>query len=362
MDLDAAYERLKLPRNITVSLNGSAKMEMALLPAGSYYRGSPEREPPDVRRERGLVPFLSALFFALGLILPVLWEARRKRRRPAFSIDTKCLLACAILVALGSGVSWYMAARSWWAYDATAGEDRLYRVTSERPRKEVLLQDIFYIAKTEVTQECYEAVMGRAPAQRRPGVNLPVTLSWEEAVAFCQRVNESVDFWALGLNPDPSVKIKCWSMSLPTEAQWECACRGFTDTAYWFGDDPAGLEETAWFGQPGDAGPTTVGQRRPNPVGLFDMYGNVAEYVRDLYVLDYYNRPSQEDPLCEGRVWYENLGRGVRGGNWCSPARDCRSAARSGSALPENNGRTGFRPVLVPTLRNPYKWPGNPPQ
>jgi sulfatase modifying factor 1 len=122
---------------------------------------------------------------------------------------------------------------------------------------------------------------------------------------------------------------------LPTEAEWEYACRAGTTTAYSFGDDPAQLGEYAWFKEnSGEGGQKPIGQKKPNPWGLYDMHGNVSEWVLDGYVEEGYKRLAGK----EGLTALDTLAtpesawpRVVRGGNWDSDPAKCRSAAKLGS-------------------------------
>ncbi len=119
---------------------------------------------------------------------------------------------------------------------------------------------------------------------------------WREAAAFCNQRSE-----AEGLRPcyDP----KTWACDftangyrLPTEAEWEYACRGGSTGDYYFGDDAADLKSYAWFKATADRTTHLVGQLRPNPLGLFDMAGNVAEWCNDWYQPDYYAQSPAADP------------------------------------------------------------------
>jgi formylglycine-generating enzyme required for sulfatase activity len=120
---------------------------------------------------------------------------------------------------------------------------------------------------------------------------------------------------------------------LPSEAEWEYACRAGTDTAYSFGDDPADLDDYGWYYDNADDVPHEVGQKKPNPFGLYDMHGNVAEWVLDELLDDGYAKfkggsVTAEDAL----VWPTKLiPRVVKGGSWEDDAEACRSAARLGS-------------------------------
>jgi formylglycine-generating enzyme required for sulfatase activity len=118
---------------------------------------------------------------------------------------------------------------------------------------------------------------------------------------------------------------------LPTEAEWEYACRAGTTTAYSFGDDPAELDDYAWFEENTDEGYRKVGKKKPNPWGLHDMHGNVAEWVLDQYTESGYGDTDAQpivDPLVVPKTLYPRV---VRGGGWDQSADALRSAARQGS-------------------------------
>ncbi len=120
---------------------------------------------------------------------------------------------------------------------------------------------------------------------------------------------------------------------LPTEAEWEFAARAGAETAYFFGDNPGKLSEYAWYLDDARVRPHPVGQKQPNPWGLYDILGNVAEWVLDRYDKDYYRTfkpllPALEPVLLPGKEKFPHV---VRGGGWTDPARMLRSAARRAS-------------------------------
>jgi formylglycine-generating enzyme required for sulfatase activity len=117
---------------------------------------------------------------------------------------------------------------------------------------------------------------------------------------------------------------------LPSEAEWEYACRAGTQTAFSFGDDPARLPEYGWFFDNANEATHPVGQKKPNPWGLFDMHGNAAEWVLDQYFpTGYKPLPQQPAKAADVVAWPTVLfPRAVRGGHWDSDPEDCRCASR----------------------------------
>jgi formylglycine-generating enzyme required for sulfatase activity len=194
---------------------------------------------------------------------------------------------------------------------------------------EVTLTQPFKMGVHEVTQAQYEQVMGVNPSTFK-GANNPVEMvSWEDAVEFCRRLSEL-----------PAEKAAGNVYRLPTEAEWEYACRAGTTTKYSFGDDDSGLGDYAWHSENSDKKPHPVGSKLPNAWGLYDMHGNVSEWCQDWYVD--YPSGSVTDPRGATSGSY----RVLRGGSWPYTAGDCRSAGRNGFFLPSDRSSfLGFRVV-----------------
>jgi len=204
----------------------------------------------------------------------------------------------------------------------------------------------FRMDRHPVTQRLYEAVTGRNPA-RNKGPDLPVEqVRWAEAIAFCNRCSELE-----GLQPCYELKTGACDRSadgyrLPTEAEWEFACRAGTATRYPFGDEPATLESFAWHKANSGGKTRPVGTRRANPLGLFDMNGNVWEWCGDWYGPYAAGDAVLADPAGPATGEFKVL----RGGAFDSPAERCRSAYRFKSAphfqdVCEGFNSFGFRRV-----------------
>ena len=189
----------------------------------------------------------------------------------------------------------------------------------ERPVHEVTLSKGFYLQVTEVTQRQWEAVMGSNPSYFK-GPDRPVeNFSWGDAQEFLQRLNE---------------KEKDSRYRLPTEAEWECACRAGGQEP----DVAVNLDEVAWWWVNSNGETHAVGQKKPNAWGLFDMRGNVWEWVQDWYGA--YSVGRQIDPRGPDSGEY----RVLRGGSWgFGGTGGFRGAYRRGRGPAYRYGDRGFR-------------------
>ncbi len=211
----------------------------------------------------------------------------------------------------------------------------------EKPQHPVWITRPFYLGVTEVTQGQYRAVTGENPSYFKGSDDLPVDrVSWNDAIAFCNKLSE-LD----GLKPyyrfGAGERSGGEGYRLPTEAEWEYACRAGSTTRYGSGDDAAILGEYAWYN--GNSGRKTnpVGQKRPNAFGLFDMHGNVWEWCWDEYKGDYYKESPVDDP--PGPAPSQASDRVIRGGGWQSNPKYSRSASRSWFTPVDRFSYVGFR-------------------
>lgn len=198
------------------------------------------------------------------------------------------------------------------------------RYKDEDPVHEVTIKNPFYLGKYPVTQKQWEKVMGSSPS-RFKGDNLPVEqVSWDDVQEFIKKLSEMED-------PD--------KYSLPSEAKWEYACRADTTTRYSFGDEESKLKDYSWYFANSGVSTHPVGQKNPNPWGLYDMHGNVWEWVQDKYHNNYKGVPSDSSAWEDGYSFF----RVVRGGSWSFFAGSCRSASRRGDVPDYRFNDVGFR-------------------
>ncbi len=201
----------------------------------------------------------------------------------------------------------------------------------------VTISKAFYMARYPVTQEQYEAVMTMNPSNFNKGngggpKNPVERVSWNDAVAFCENLDAGMK-----AELPPGMKVQ-----LPTEAQWEYACRAGTKTQFYTGNSEADLARAGWYAK--NSGPKThpVGQKTPNAFGLYDMHGNVFEWCQDAYLEDY-TTLSQQDPINA-----KGAKRILRGGAWSFDFGYSRSANRDFAPPDFHDDYYGFRVVVSP--------------
>ncbi|MBX7258619.1 MAG: formylglycine-generating enzyme family protein [Candidatus Hydrogenedentes bacterium] len=207
--------------------------------------------------------------------------------------------------------------------------------SSETPKHKVAIDQGFWISKHEITQAQWESVMGSNPSWFQGAIvsfvdssNRPVeNVSWDEVQSFITTINAA--------NPGSNFR-------LPSEAEWEYACRARTVTRFYWGEDPfyTRIDDYAWYSDNEGVQTNDVGGKRPNGWNLYDTSGNVWEWVQDWYHEDYTGAPA------DGSAWENPTGttRVIRGGSWSS-ASSCRASARNSELPVYSSNNVGFRLV-----------------
>jgi formylglycine-generating enzyme required for sulfatase activity len=197
------------------------------------------------------------------------------------------------------------------------------RYGGERPVHAVRISQPFYLGQYPVTQAQWEAVMGSNPSRFKDNPNRPVeNISWNQVQRFIQQLRKR----------EPGVIYR-----LPTEAEWEYAARAGSSGAYCFGDSEVQLRRYAWYRVNAQGSTHPVGQLQANAWGLYDVHGNVWEWVQDWY--GPYAAEDAVDPTGPAA----GSDRVLRGGSWDDEASNCRSASRSDVVQGHRNVYLGFR-------------------
>ena len=273
-----------------------------------------------------------------------------RKRRVAFWIA-----AISTIVAIFAGKAWNRAhfdpeEQLVWiepgSFSMGGGESETGAVGDTSPFP-VTLSKGYYLGKYEITQPIYKAIMDRNPAyfsglravRYQPlslisGRGLPVEkVSWNDAMEFCRRLTERER--EAGRLPDGYV------YTLPTEAQWEYACRAGSETAYCFGDAETDLHDYGWYDENSGDKTNPVGRKRPNKWGLHDMHGNVWEWCRDWYA------KYPEEPVTDPGGPASGNTRVNRGGGWYGNADNSKSAYRNMDTPDYRKAGLGFRVACV---------------
>jgi formylglycine-generating enzyme required for sulfatase activity len=205
----------------------------------------------------------------------------------------------------------------------------------------VTLTQPFHLGQYEVTQEQYKQVMGKNPSGFKDAAHPVETVNWNEAVEFCRK-----------LSAMPQEKSAGFVYRLPTDAEWEYASRAGTTTGFSFGDASAEMGNYGWLTSNSQETTHPVGQKKPNPWGLYDMYGNVWEWC-----LDWDGRRSSGSSVSVTDPTGPASGslRVFRGGGWKSSPRNCRPDNRGKLAEVYRGNTLGLR--VVRTLARPASKP-----
>lgn len=200
------------------------------------------------------------------------------------------------------------------------------KVIEEKPQRRRVIENRFYIGKYEITQAQWNAVMNDNPSMGERNSNFPVeNITWNQCQKFIDAIN----------------RLDLGKFRLPTEAEWEYACRAGTTTRYYWGDDPdqKTMGDYCWYDSNSDlSGPKEIGFKLPNAWGLYDMAGNVEEWCMDGFTPG--SEKSQNDPSAPYRI--------LRGGGWRFQGWFCRSSYRSYGLPDLRHSALGLRIVMNP--------------
>ena len=334
-------KKVNLPPVRNIDLGNGVNIETVLIPAGKFTMGSPEHEKPMVGQAiLGISGGILLLF-----VLHILVRAWKKRKQPLAS-NTEKRIGVRPQVSLG-----YLLLMTFVASFCSMGGVRWYEALkhldvfeNERPAHEVSLTKSFYMSKYTVTQEQYQQVMGANPSRYKSNKNPVESVSWNDAQEFIKKVNERM--MASVSDPSPLIPDPCLCR-LPSEAEWEYACRAGTRTNYYSGDTEDDLKRVAWYYANSNMATHPVGEKEANAFGLYDMHGNVWQWCQDWY--SEYSPTPVTDP--QGSA--QGAGRVLRGGSWGNGPGDCRSAFRFGGLPDYRLDRIGFRVCVVPSSRTP---------
>lgn len=204
---------------------------------------------------------------------------------------------------------------------------------NEMPVHEVTIDYDILMSKYQVTVEDYmlyaQATGAKMPTDKHThlGVDVPVRrVTWIDAMAYCKWMSERE-----GKN-----------VRLPTEAEWEYACRAGSNEKYFFGDNETLLGQYTWYSENSGRVTHNVGTKESNPWGLYDMYGNVWEWTLDRYADNYETTPRDGTH----HKLYSEKGMTLRGGAWSAELKNCRSARRINLGATSRNYFVGFRVVV----------------
>ncbi len=183
---------------------------------------------------------------------------------------------------------------------------------NEKPQHRVRITKPFYMGKYKVMQDQWDAVMGSNSSAFR-GPKYPVNaVSWDDCQTFIKKLNDKF-------------RSQGGTFRLPTEAQWEYACRAGSTTQWSFGDDVSRLRDYAWYQGNAEAAIHPLGMKKSNAWGLYDIHGDLWEWCADTYDRRYYSVSPADDPLGPSTAGY----RVLRGGSWYLGPEYARSARRS---------------------------------
>ncbi|HEX4795275.1 MAG TPA: formylglycine-generating enzyme family protein [Humisphaera sp.] len=254
-----------------------------------------------------------------------LWDGKESRTE----YGTRAHLAPTLTLDLGDGIKWegVLIPAGSFTMGSPAGEAKTPKEAASEAQHKVTITKPFYMGKFEFTQAQYQKVMGANPSIEK-GDDIGVhNVAVKDAEELCRKMS----------------RLTGKDVRLPTEAQWEYACRAGTTTPYYNGSTTADLDKIAWFGANSGGKPHPVGQKQPNPWGLYDMLGNIREFTADLYSDD--AATGDSDPT--GSQSGDPANHTVRGAAYTANAVAAGNM-RAGSRRPtESLKSTGFRVIVT---------------
>lgn len=330
--VEAYAKKVNLPPTKSLDLGNGVSLDLVLIPAGQFVMGSVKPAEPSVTFEN------SAMMAVIGGILmlafsSVLVVRKLQKKKIAFSLRYLMLMTSFTGVFVG-GIARFRLAIS---------ENEHYRNAmaiynglpdNEKPGPAVTHTQPFYMGKYTVTQAQYEALTGYNPSEFK-GTQLPIDhVSWYDATEFCKKLSGTLRAQAL-------------TACLPTEPQWEYACRAGTQTLYYSGNQESDLDAVAWYVNNSVGKTHPVGEKKANAFGLYDMHGNVWQWCQDVY-MEHCEPLKEINPVNE---W--GTQRVLRGGSWLNDPYDCRSAHRYRDNPEMRLNYLGFRIVLSVSTSTP---------
>ncbi len=303
-----------------LDLGGGLSMELVSIPSGSFQMGATEKLPESPWVGLGLL--LGATGIIISLVVVVIARAMINHERPRFSL----LVLLGGTLAFGVGMVGLLRWRK-----SNSDRSELTALPNERPVHAVSITRPFLMGKFCVSQQQFDAVM-RINYSFFKAPDHPVEqISWEDAAAFCSRVS----------------KASGRTVRLPTEAEWEYACRAGSRTLYSGTDNPQELGKLAWFGANSKntthSADDSVKNIKPNAWGLYDMHGNVMQWCQDWFDEGYYAISPVPDPT--GPM--TGMFRVVRGSSWLDTESRCRASTRNAFRPDKRSYCVGFRVVVA---------------
>jgi len=218
---------------------------------------------------------------------------------------------------------------------------------NERPVRKITFGYSFHVAKYEVPQNLWEAVMGSNPSRWKGKRNSVELLNFDEAKKFCKTATKMMRQAKL-IKPNQVIR-------LPSEAEWEYVARAGTKTVFSFGDDPKNLTKYGWYTGNAAGNDPKVGEKKPNPWGLYDIHGYLWEWCTDIGNPTYEGAPSDGGPQTKPSGTEEKRRRVLRGGSWKDKVDRLTSSYRMLVPMALRDDAVGLRCILAKEIKQPKK-------